>query len=128
MLRETGLLDASTDIFPIVANALYGIFGQIVVPRYAVMLQECEQALAISEQALTVMSGRVSIGFVVLPTFSFGFDRVRCALAWPFLARNWCEISEIAGQLQLITRAISRAHGRLSLTSLKYDRTSAARR
>jgi hypothetical protein len=36
------------------------------------------------------MSGRIAISFVEFPTFSFDFDRVRCASLMPFLARNWC--------------------------------------
>ena len=49
MLGKAGLFNASPNILSIVANSLYGIFGQIVVPRYAVMLQEREQAFAIPE-------------------------------------------------------------------------------
>jgi hypothetical protein len=62
MLGKTGLFDASPDVLSIVANAPHGIFGQIVVPRDAVMLQKRKKALAISEQAL--LQGFGCFGFV----------------------------------------------------------------
>lgn len=52
MLCNAGLFNASSDVFPVVANALDSVFGQIVIPGHAVMLQEREQTLAISEEAL----------------------------------------------------------------------------
>ena len=52
MLGKASLLDASADIFSIVANPLDSVFGQIVVPRHVIMLKERKKALAISEQAL----------------------------------------------------------------------------
>src|SRR5262249_206667 len=36
------------------------------------------------------MSDGISISFVDFAAVSFEFDRVRCALFWPFLVRNWC--------------------------------------
>jgi len=38
----------------------------------------------------TVMTGRISIGFVDFAVFSFGLHPVRYILAQSFLMRNWC--------------------------------------
>src|ERR1700760_892525 len=38
----------------------------------------------------TVMSGRISIGFVDFTAFLFDFDTVRCTSMASFLVRNWC--------------------------------------
>ncbi len=38
----------------------------------------------------TVMSGRISVGFVDFATFLFDLDRVRCVSIRLFLVRNWC--------------------------------------
>src|SRR6266436_7495394 len=62
MLGEPCLLDGSADILPIRADALDRVFGQIVVPRYIVVIEKGEQAVAIAEQPL--LQGLRHIGFV----------------------------------------------------------------
>jgi hypothetical protein len=49
VLGKPGFSDASSDIFPVIADALDRVFGKIVVPRHAIMLQECEQTLPVAE-------------------------------------------------------------------------------
>ena len=61
MLGKPCFFDASSDIFPVIADAFDRVLGQIVVPRHTVMLQEREQALAIAEQ--TLLQGLGGIGF-----------------------------------------------------------------
>jgi D-mannonate dehydratase UxuA-like protein len=38
----------------------------------------------------TVMTGRITVGFVDFAEFSPGIDRVRYALMRSYLVRNWC--------------------------------------
>jgi hypothetical protein len=51
ILGKTRFFNASSDILPVIADALDSIFSQVVVPRHAIMLQEREEALAISQQS-----------------------------------------------------------------------------
>ena len=62
MLGEPCFLDGSADMVPICTDALDRVFGQIVVPRYAVVIEKGEEAVAIAEQAL--LQGLRRIGFV----------------------------------------------------------------
>jgi len=48
VLGKPGLSDTSSDIFPVIADAFDRVLGKIVVPRHAVVLQECEQAFAVA--------------------------------------------------------------------------------
>ena len=59
MLGKPGCLYASANVIPVFANTLDSVFSQIVIPRYAVVLKEREQAIAISEQTLLQGFGRI---------------------------------------------------------------------
>jgi hypothetical protein len=52
MLREACFLDGSADILPRCTDPPDRVFSQIAVPRYAVVIEKGEEAVAIAEQAL----------------------------------------------------------------------------